>query len=600
MSGITILLFFIYTYGLGYSLLRFVKEEEAFWERQIMRAGIGLGAFIVLGLLMNLLRIPLDWKIFLVLSLAFPVYDLIKKKGMTTPDLRPTKNNLIILVVLVLFFATLHMYAKGSFVYPYFEDDDPWHHAAGMKYVAIEKNLFPPLNTLMYIDPYPPAYDMVMGILNQTSSSVMWTLKFFNSLIISLSIVFFYFFAKRFMNNSRRALFSAFALAAIPCFLSHFIWSMALTVPMYFVAFYSIEMMKRDRKWLIPSIIMSAATLTISPSHSAYFGILLFFYAITRCVLEKKIVKNLFLVGIFGIVLSLFLWWGPMMVKYGVSGFFSSTINVQGGDTIFSVAGSADRIYSFNDFFIAKKQNMINNPIGVGIFLSTLAIISMISVLSKWKSLKKESNHWIAIGAAWFLIMLYFVNATPYPVKITPFRAWMVFAIPVAIVSAEGLDFLTGIGKKAGIPPLIIIALAVFGIIMTSAVQKYAVNTANWSPGLGWYSYPEVLSYEYLRELPYNAAVFTFTDNLFVISYDKYSCEWCPDIDEYRKTAFDRTAVELNSWLKSKKYEYLLIDGRTLRNFGINETTIKAQELVSSDLFIPVKQSESFLALRVV
>ena len=224
---ITIILFFVYTYGLGFSLTYFLKNAENFWERNLMRIGIGLGSMVVLGILLNFLHLPIDWKIFLVVSLILPFYDLFKRiKTKTIPKINIplTKSNLFVLIVLLIFIGTLFMYASGAFKYPYLEDDDPWNYAKGVKYIALEKTAFEPegfdeKGIFHYIEPYPPGYSLIMGVLHQTSESISWTLKFFTSLIISLSIIFFYFFVKKFTDDKSKALFATFVLAAIPCFL---------------------------------------------------------------------------------------------------------------------------------------------------------------------------------------------------------------------------------------------------------------------------------------------------------------------------------------------------------------------------------------------
>ena len=79
MGVLTIILFFVYTWGLGFTATKFLKNSENALERNIMRIGIGLGVFVVLAVLLNLLHIPLDWKVFLVLSLILPATILIKK-----------------------------------------------------------------------------------------------------------------------------------------------------------------------------------------------------------------------------------------------------------------------------------------------------------------------------------------------------------------------------------------------------------------------------------------------------------------------------------------------------------------------------------------
>src|SRR3989338_8452007 len=210
ISWITILLFFLYFWGLGYTALYFLRKPEHAGERQLLYVAIVLGIFPILAILLNFLHIPLDWKIFLGLSLIFPVAVIIKKiylKEFKFPSFhfKPqlSKASLCLGAVLIIFAFSLFMYTKGAFSYPYLEDEDPWGHSVGAKYVALEKSAYDPIlsgaegangidQSLSYIDPYPPAYDILMGILHQTSADLQWTLKFFNAFIISLGFIFLY------------------------------------------------------------------------------------------------------------------------------------------------------------------------------------------------------------------------------------------------------------------------------------------------------------------------------------------------------------------------------------------------------------------------
>jgi len=149
MSFITILLFFIYTWGLGFAITSFVKNSENFFERNLMRMGIGLGVIPILGVFLNFLHIPLHWIVFLLLSIAIPIYSLLKKKDKLTeitfpkPNLlKIKKSNLYIAVVFILFFILLYVMVKGSFAYPWLEDSDPWHHAVSAKYIAIKHTAY--------------------------------------------------------------------------------------------------------------------------------------------------------------------------------------------------------------------------------------------------------------------------------------------------------------------------------------------------------------------------------------------------------------------------------------------------------------------------
>src|SRR3989338_3596777 len=77
-SFTTILLFFVYLWGFGYTATLWVKNAENIFERNLMRIGIGFAGFALMSVLLNLFRISIDWKIFLILSLLGPTYSLIR------------------------------------------------------------------------------------------------------------------------------------------------------------------------------------------------------------------------------------------------------------------------------------------------------------------------------------------------------------------------------------------------------------------------------------------------------------------------------------------------------------------------------------------
>ena len=411
MSTLSIILFFFYTLGFGLGASLLAKESEDFLERNLMRIGIGLGAMLTFGLLLNLLRIPLDWRIFLlasILLISIKLYKNFKKGKIIFKNSKYFSINTFSLIMILLFSASFYMYTKGAFAYPYLEDDDSWSHAMGVKYVSIEKTVFAGVgNPLHYIDPYPPAYDMLMGILHQTNNSVYWTLKFFNALIVSLSIIFFYFFVKAFANSSKKALFATFALFAVPAFLSHFIWAIALTMPLFFVSFYAIEKIKDDKRWWITSAIVIAPTLTSSPTHSTYFGLFLLIYFIGRILVERKFFMYGFLAGFSGLLLSFILWWMPMILTYSLKGTLRSFL---GTASVVNVAGTGDRVYTLSDFIFAKEVNMINNPIGIGVVLSILALIGLILMIFKYKDMFKKENYNKLVTLLWFVFAFYAVN----------------------------------------------------------------------------------------------------------------------------------------------------------------------------------------------
>lgn len=267
-----------------------------------------------------------------------------------------------------------------------------------------------------------------------------------------------------------------------------------------------------------------------------------------------------------------------------------------------ALSGTADRPYAISDFLIAKEQNLINNPIGIGIFLSILTLIAIILLLLRFKELTKSENHWLAITLVWLAFTLYAVNASKFAIKLSPFRAWMLLAIPVCILAAHGAFNLMGIAKKsmgnAGKYTVLIILL--IGIFFTSTQQKIAVNTATWPPGGFWTSGEEIAAYIWIKDnLPKNSRMFTFTNSGPIIGMDMYECRWCDDVRDYQKNGFNKSADDNHNWLKSRSYSYIIIDGQTAQKFGANETNNKLRDLGQSGLFQPIFQNQGAVVLKV-
>jgi len=302
---------------------------------------------------------------------------------------------------------------------------------------------------------------------------------------------------------------------SIPAFLSHFIWAISLAVPMYFVVFYAAERIKYDKKWWILTAIVMVTALTSSPTHSTYFGFFFMLYVLIKIILDKKLLFYHILAGFAGISLAFIFWYGPMFMLHGYIGTLKSIgVDPDVSLTLVTIGGTGDRLYTISDFFIAKSQNMINSPTGIGIVLSLLLILGLIYTLVKYRYYLKKNkitimisyfvfmsififslfsiytkkilwsqtqklnrpisfgeffsdqffllfllafmifvlitlivvkynnkefkDDYFAIVVVWLIFAFYAVNAAPFNFKISPFRAWMLLAIPVCILAAEG------------------------------------------------------------------------------------------------------------------------------------------------------------------
>ncbi|MEM3126900.1 MAG: hypothetical protein QW331_02440 [Candidatus Woesearchaeota archaeon] len=512
------------------------------------------------------------------------------------------------------------MYLIGAFAYPYLEDDDPWAHALSVKYVSIKKTVYEPVvgkHYLIYLDARPPAFDGILGILHQTSPSINWTLKFFNSLFISLGILFFFYFSKRFFSSSKKALLATFFLTMFPTYLTHFIWSQGLALTLIIVGLYVLFEESKTTKYLIFSGIITSAVFVTQETKAIKFVILIFLLFLAKSISFKKVEWKTMFVLMVALVISFALWWGPMLIKYGPSKIFSEGIR-QGevrdqpppvhpsieGIKRYGILGSATRQhgqYTFNDIFFAKGQNTINVPIGVGVVLSILLVLALVYFVLSYKKLINDPNKLALIF--WSVFVFFGVHGGTRwwaPFALYTFRFWLFFALVGSLLAVYGTYLLLSLGKKANVPPIMIIILIFFGVWFTSGQQKFELNTAQWGPGGGWMSFEELDGYLWLRSLPINTKIFATNEEgtYRLIGLDMYSCGWCQNEIEFREKINSKDVSEISNWLKRNEYEYIIFDQRTFSEKG-NQTTVKIQEIASSDLFTLANQNPATIIFKV-
>ncbi len=586
----SILLFFAYTYGMGFSISRVAKNSENFIERNIMRIGIGLAAFVVLGIILNAVGIPLDWKIFLAASLIPAAIIGIKgyASGKGGLELKIKQSDIITLLVFAVFAFSLYMYANGALSYPYLEDEDPWGHATGAKYVSIEKKAFDtPSYNFAYIDPYPPGYDILMGILHQTEPSIQFTLKFFNALIIALGILWFYFMARNFIGSGKAA-FATFVLAMIPSYFTHFIWAHTLVIALFFPASYALWRIKEDRLWAIPAAILVAAMLLTQPDQPIKLAVMIGIFLAVSAWHYKKIPIYELAAGVGGLLISL-VWWapkGPEMFKYAMG------IGV-GGTAFNPAGGSASRAYTIGDYLF-PNQTLINVPPGFGFLISMLIIMGIIVAALNYKKILNNERPWLAMSLLWLIFTFIGTNSATFnlPIGLNPFRFWLLLAIPAAILAAEGAWLLSHLIRMPQVLRIGVLLILASSIFLTSGIYKYSINNSSWYGG-PLHVEGELPGFIWLLSLPHDTKVLTFEDDSFMIGFDKFSCAWCPEVIEFKKSAYERTPEEISRFMKRNGYEYLILasvetryneDGTQTRY--INETIArKEMEMANSTYF---------------
>ncbi|MBU0580595.1 MAG: EpsG family protein [Candidatus Margulisbacteria bacterium] len=611
----SIFFFVVMCFGLGFGLVKVLKLDfRNSFEMFFMSIGFGLGIFPILATFLNLIHIPLHWLTFLVLAVLGPLGYLYKREfKLPKFEIKLTKDNFYFFIIVLIAAVLFVVYLKGAFAYPYFEDDDPWGHAIGTTYIAEHKTYSRYVGEEItsenffrtYMEPYPPAYDALMGVLLQTNDSVMWTLKFFNVLIIALGLVFFYFFAVRFSQNSKKALTATFIIAVLPCFMSHFIWAQTLALVLFFPAFYCFERLRENRKWAVLGMIIIASIFVSQPSSAVFFASMFGLYWVSKLIVsyfnkEKVFAReNNFLIIslIAGIGLSM-VYWIPTLIKYGLEFTMRGVGIVMGLFGADNVDTSAGIVYNVKDYMVAPLASKMDQPIGVGIVVFFLVLFGIFLLVLNYKKIKV--NYYFLTILIWLAFTLIGTEGNALPFKLFPHRFWAFFAIPIAFLTAEALVGLSKLLKKPAIKYPILLVIFV-GILWTSGYPKYVVETSMWPPGATWSSGEELKGYISLaNQLPKNTPIFNVCSHEGkLLAFEMYTPPYDPDLFWFKLQIENKTLDNIYSVAKEGKFDYIVIDGYCTRRMSVNQTNQLLQEAFNSTKFEPVSSTQAFWLFKV-
>ena len=508
-------------------------------------------------------------------------------------------KNVIWILITCLFLIHFGTMYYGSQQYTWLEDDDALDHATGSVYFAENGNVQPfgkDNFVRTYLSPYPPLYDVIMGTLYKLNGDIVWTLKFFNALMISLSIPIGFLLFRKLLSNEWKALFATFLLAITPCFMSHFIWSQSLALPLMMLTIYCLLHLDKGAfkvdKWVVFACASMLGVFFTQPSTAVFmllFIVPLFFYKDWKKVLLVCGVSSVIFIGIFMV---------PNLATFGVDntmlGIGISTGIFSGGSNVDTSGG---QIPSLKDLAIAPTVSKMDQPTGFGMGLFLLLIIGWcLLFMNKWW---KGQEHLLII--VWFVTFFILLFGNALPIKLFPHRVWAFLTIPAVLIATNAYwAILKGIRDKrirTGV------ALVIMGLLLiTCAYPKYVVNTSAWPPGTVWSRtnpFLEMQGYEWFNNNNITDRVAPLcSEEEKLISMGVNAYPYDDEMFKFRKDIWTQggNSVATYTFLTNKNIKYLTIDHQCIYNHGTDATNLLINQLLV--IANPVFANEEIIHMR--
>jgi len=569
-----VMFFVIVTFFLGLAI-----SKKFSW----INFGYGLGA---LTLIITILRLKVTWEYYMILAVAIGALICIKYKSKISIKKPSFWFILAILVV------SLHtgFYLKGAFSYPWLEDGDPWHHAMGVVHTAETGSWSIPyypdeFRRDVYLEPYPPAYDAIMALMYDIQGDVIWVLKTFNVLIISIALICAFYMSKSFFKSERSAFIATACFAMIP-FMSHFIWSQTLALALFFPAIYALH-----KKEYTASIICTTAILVSQPSCGFIYGMVFF---VPYLIFNRKM--WVFLTGAISVILSLG-YWIPTYVKFGATNFFVGLGWKPGFMALEDVSGSYG-VYSLVDFFTVPLSNKIDQMFGFGWVVMVLIFISVFVLI---KAIRKKHNIPAATKEVlvWLVICVIGTLGNYLPVNLLPHRFWAFLTIPIVLLIVPIMEALKeAFGKYKYIALTVILA----GILITAGIPKMQVQTMQWTFGDSFGVDPKTAQDE-LRGMLYlkdNIAEDTPIWDLCwneerVRSFGFYMPSLDIELTRFRNDLPNKTVDDVYAMAVKRNLPYVLVTPVCARNYmSFEQLNNLLMNITESDKFGQVIGLENF------
>ncbi|MCX8166269.1 MAG: hypothetical protein N3E37_00240 [Candidatus Micrarchaeota archaeon] len=597
------------SFSLGYLVTR---------EHSLLNFGYGLALLAIIGIIFNLVKIPITWELFLVLGI---LATFVGKKLLNSYfiEIQPHNiksdtvfNNIIIGLLLV----NSIIYYVGATNYLWYEDGDPWGHAIGVYVIKENKSFSTYFNELpielferLYIEPYPPGYDILLALLAQINNSIMFTLKFYNAFLVAYTLIPAYFLFLLLSKDLKFSVFATFVLLMLPAYMSHFIWAQTLAMTFFLLGLYSLAKVIEDKKYVLASIITISALALTQPSVAVIFvpvaGIL-----VLSILREKgfdiQILKYFLLIGFLSLIIPLIVYWIPTYLKFGFEktlygiGLFDAEqkkANIAEMFTHRTLDTSGGFVYTLDDFINAKEFGKIDQHIGIGIVASILLIIGF--VLLFFVTLKNNKFVYTFV-LLFFIFSIIGVQGNALPVKLFPHRFWVFFAIPSAFIIVYATFYLLTLLKNNVAKTLLVVIIIIL-IGYTSGLPKYKVQTDIWPPYVFKSDY-EIDGYGKMMNLTdKNSRIFSLCNSdSIIVGYERKTDIHLKEHYLFKKAIQNKTVTvkDVDNYVKFKNYTYVIIDTSCISYYNEKEINNMLNYFFSNTEYTMIYNNPGFFMFK--
>jgi NADH:ubiquinone oxidoreductase subunit 6 (subunit J) len=337
---------------------------------------------------------------------------------------------------------------------------------------------------------------------------------------------------------------------------------------------YRLDRVRDGKSWIILSSVLLASSLVIQPLMSAVAGIFYAIYALIRIFVDKTELKNLAAVGVFGLIISM-VYWIPVAFDERQSDLGDVSTGFLSGVTRLGVAEKHNLPTAMQIFF-PKESGDIFMQQGFGVIAIILSLLALDHLLRRNPLKSIKENPWVGASVAWFIFSMTALLSGYIEVSIYPTRFWGIVAIPMAFLCAY---MLADLPSKKWIPEKVrkyAIPLFLGGLILTSGIQKFQVQSKVWPTDLNARVGTDIEAYLMLQDLPANTPVYAFcTADKYPIGMDKMSYPWDVDMQALRESPIEVSPQYLHKHLSNRGVKWVLFDfgcvKRCVEEFGENE-----------------------------